>query len=256
MSYKVGQILSNNGNYYVEGSRRIDDLSYISDIETKNDIIEVYFKDKKIAYTFRVDSNYYIKLKIKRFTNSDQKITLRLINDTESSSDVFQYVDNFVIFQNSNEDENEYATIEAVVSPNTTYTHLAVILTRQYEDFVVEQASESSVVVNNRLGRQIEITGYEISEFVNLIPVLDSERLTFTKLGIQGPPGMLMCINGEGIRIGPSRIYEIRNGYKVTFLGIVRGQSKTISGDFGRDSFIIDYQYNDTITLENQEEGE
>ena len=223
MSYKVGQILSNNISAYFTHTQK-DILNYISDIETKNDIIEVYFKDKKIAYTFRVDSNYYIKLKIKRFTNSDQKITLRLINDTESSSDVFQYVDNFVIFQNSNEDENEYATIEAVVSPNTTYTHLAIILTRQYEDFVVEQASESSVVVNNRL--------------------------------IQGPPGMLMCINGEGIRIGPSRIYEIRNGYKVTFLGIVRGQSKTISGDFGRDSFIIDYQYNDTITLENQEEGE
>lgn len=255
MSYKVGQILSNNISTYFTNTQK-DILNYISDIETKNDIIEVYFKDKKIAYTFRVDSNYYIKLKIKRFTNSDQKITLRLINDTESSSDVFQYVDNFVIFQNSNEDENEYATIEAVVSPNTTYTHLAIILTRQYEDFVIEQASESSVVVNNRLGRQIEITGYEISEFVNLIPVLDSGQLTFTKLGIQGPPGMLMCINGEGIRIGPSRIYEIRNGYKVTFLGIVRGQSKTISGDFGRDSFIIDYQYNDTITLENQEEGE
>ena len=92
------------------------------------------------------------KLKIKRFINSDQKITLKLINDNESSSDVFQYIDNFTIFQNNN-NGNEYATIEAIVSPNTTYTHLAVILTRQYEDFVVEQASESSVVVNNRLGR-------------------------------------------------------------------------------------------------------
>ena len=137
MSYKVGQILSNNGNYYVEGSRRIDDSSYISDIETKNDIIEVYFKDKKIAYNFVVDNHYYIKLKIKRFTNSDQKITLKLINDNESSSDVSQYIDNFTVFQNNNGSENEYATVEAVVSPNTSYTHLAIILTRQYEDFVV-----------------------------------------------------------------------------------------------------------------------
>ncbi len=254
MSYKVGQILSNNGNYYVEGSRRIDDSSYISDIETKNDIIEVYFKDKKIAYTFTVDNHYYIKLKIKRFTNSDQKITLKLINDNESSSDVSQYIDNFTIFQNNNGSENEYATVEAVVSPNTSYTHLAVILTRQYEDFVVQQAS--SVVTENRLGREIEITGFQIFQFLNLIPTLNDERLTFTKFGIQGPPGMLMCINGEGIRIGPSRIYEIRNGYKVNFLGIVVKNSETISGDFNRDSFIIDYQYKDASSIvENQEEG-
>jgi len=34
-----------------------------------------------------------------------------------------------------------------------------------------------------------------------------------------------MCINGEPIRIGPSGIYEIRNGYKVNFLGFVPGKS-------------------------------
>jgi len=36
---------------------------------------------------------------------------------------------------------------------------------------------------------------------------------------------MLMCINGEGIRVGPSGIYEIKNGYKVKFLGIVQHNS-------------------------------
>lgn len=255
MSYKVGQILSNNvSNYYTD--RQIDKMDLISDIETKNDIIEVYFKDKKISYNFVVDNHYYIKLKIKRFINSDQKITLKLINDNESSSDVSQYIDNFTIFQNNN-NGNEYATIEAIVSPNTTYTHLAVILTRQYEDFTVQQ-SNSSVVIENRLGREIEITGFQIFQFSNLIPNLmgSDQKLTLTKFGIQGPPGMLMCINGEGIRIGPSRIYEIRNGYKINFLGIVIRNSSDISGSLGRDSFIIDYQYKDTITVENQEEGE
>ena len=38
------------------------------------------------------------------------------------------------------------------------------------------------------------------------------------KIGIQGTPGTLMCINGEGIRIGPSGIYEIKNGYKINNL--------------------------------------
>ena len=98
MSYKVGQILSNNITEYANNIVK-DNLNLVSDIETKNDMIEVYFKDKKITYNFKVDSHYYIKLKIKRFINSDQKITLKLINDTESSSDISQYVDNFTIFQ-------------------------------------------------------------------------------------------------------------------------------------------------------------
>ena len=159
MSYKVGQILSSNINYY--SNMQQDEFNYISDIETKNDIIEVYFKDKKITYRygFNLDRKYYIKLKIKRFVNSDQKIVLKLINDSESSSEISQYIDDFTIFQNNGNSENEYATIEAIFSPNTTYTHLAIILTRQYEDFVVEQSS-SSVVENNRLGREVEITGY------------------------------------------------------------------------------------------------
>lgn len=246
MSYKVGQILSSNINYY--SNMQQDEFNYISDIETKNDIIEVYFKDKKITYRhgFNVDRKYYIKLKIKRFVNSDQKIVLKLINDSESSSEISQYIDDFTIFQNNGNSENEYATIEAIFSPNTTYTHLAIILTRQYEDFVVEQSS-SSVVENNRLGREVEITGYQIFEINNL---LSSGRI-LTKFGIQGPTGMLMCINGQGIRIGPSRIYEIRNGYKINFLGIIRKNSETVSGDFGKDSFIIDYQYNDESVVEN-----
>lgn len=251
MSYKVGQILSSNINYY--SNMQQDEFNYISDIETKNDIIEVYFKDKKITYRygFSVDRKYYIKLKIKRFVNSDQKIVLKLINDSESSSEISQYIDDFTIFQNNGNSENEYATIEAIFSPNTTYTHLAIILTRQYEDFVVEQSS-SSVVENNRLGREVEITGYQIFEINNLLP---TGRI-LTKFGIQGPPGMLMCINGQGIRIGPSRIYEIRNGYKINFLGIIRKNSETVSGNFGKDSFIIDYQYNDESVVENQNEGE
>ena len=66
MSYKVGQILSNNITEYANNIVK-DNLNLVSDIETKNDIIEVYFKDKKISYNFVVDNHYYIKLKIKRF---------------------------------------------------------------------------------------------------------------------------------------------------------------------------------------------
>jgi hypothetical protein len=68
-----------------------------------------------------------------------------------------------------------------------------------------------------------------------------------TKIGIQGPPGMLMCINGEPIRIGPSGIYEIKNGYKINFLSFIRKESYE-NGAQQLDSFIVDYQYDDSTT--------
>jgi len=63
---------------------------------------------------------------------------------------------------------------------------------------------------------------------------------------------MLMCINGEPIRIGPSGIYEIRNGYKIYFLGfIIKNYDEIIDGNgvsqIRRDSFIVDYQYEEGV---------
>lgn len=54
---------------------------------------------------------------------------------------------------------------------------------------------------------------------------------------------MLMCINGEEIRIGPSGIYEIKNGYIINFIGVVPRISRDSTGAIGRDNFLIDYQY-------------
>lgn len=42
-----------------------------------------------------------------------------------------------------------------------------------------------------------------------------------TRIGVQGPVGLLMEINGEPIKIGPTGIYEINNGYKITSFGVV-----------------------------------
>ena len=55
---------------------------------------------------------------------------------------------------------------------------------------------------------------------------------------------MLMCINGEQIRIGPSGIYEIKNGYIVNFIGVVvKNSTNSSTGELEQDNFIIDYQY-------------
>jgi len=78
---------------------------------------------------------------------------------------------------------------------------------------------------NNHYGRVMNI---EIKSFTRLIDVITTLKNTYsnlaylTKIGIQGPPSMLMCINGEEIRIGKSGIYEINNDIiKITSVSFV-----------------------------------
>lgn len=278
MSFKVGQILSskndNTDDYYSDRKTNID--VPVQDFITK--ISSIQFTDRRILYDFVTDQNYYIRLKVQR-KNTQQNLTLKLTNGDDVST-ATQEVDSFVIYPgisastvNSSsstariyEDqniENSFATIEAIVSPNSSYSELAIVLDRELADFGINRNTSSeqenmsiqdSITDTNveNLGRIVQIASYQIYKLKNLI-----ENIQAQKIGIQGPTGMLMCINGEGIRIGPSGIYEIKNGYKVKFLGIVRRQSQSLTGSFGRDSFIIDYQYNAKQTSETDDnEGE
>lgn len=46
-----------------------------------------------------------------------------------------------------------------------------------------------------------------------------------------------MCINGEGIKVGKSGLYEINNGIKITFIGFI------IENESDSRKFFLDYRY-------------
>lgn len=54
------------------------------------------------------------------------------------------------------------------------------------------------------------------------------------KLGVQGPPDLLMALDGEPIRIGKNGIYELTEGVKIKNLYLA---------PLTTQNFIIDYQY-------------
>ncbi len=237
MSFKIGQFRSSSsqsdGTYIVNNSistyNTQEPQPLINKISAGADIT---FEDRAISYNFTAEQNYYIKIKIKRI-DSDQTITLRLAYKQDSATvDTYQFVDSYTIFT-ATEEENQYAVIEAIVQSNSAYQQLNIILSRTSADFQLKDQREGAI------GRTIDITDYEIYQLRNLI---DKKC---TKIGVQGPPNMLMCINGEEIRIGPSGIYEIKNGYIINFIGVVPRISRDSTGQLGRDNFLIDYQYED-----------
>ena len=271
MSFKVGQILSSN----LESKSLLEVMHCsIGDLETTNEITGNKFIDKRIidiysssgnntennAQGFKSGNYYYIKLIIKRkFPNHNQNITLRLSNDSGiNQSKNYQYIDDFIIFAGGSTtlDDPQYAVYETILAPSASYSQLNIILGREMVDYVTSINPETGRSwegndLANYQGRIIEISACQIYKLNNILGN-NSIPSPLTKIGIQGPPGMLMCINGEPIRIGPSGIYEIRNGYKITFLSFIRKvYDVTVEGEtlvVNPDTFIVDYQYNDSTT--------
>lgn len=78
----------------------------------------------------------------------------------------------------------------------------------------------------------------------NIIDALSSTYgLTqFIRIGVQGPTGLMMSINGEQIKVGKTGIYELNDtNIKITYLGFVLKEN-VLNVD-GYDNFILDFEY-------------
>lgn len=79
-----------------------------------------------------------------------------------------------------------------------------------------------------------------ISEFC-LIGNMITGNTTWSKIGVQTRPGVLLVVNRQPIRVGRSGIYEIYNGINIFQIAIITPGAST---DYTKmDNFIIDYAY-------------
>ena len=172
--------------------------------------------------------SYYIRFKIYKQTTK-QFITVRLVN-TEKTSDNVQTIENLEIDAGNT---NDYSIFELVLSPNDnhTYNQIYFELNRELIDY-------NTLNTDGTYGRKIILTIDNLSEIYNVINFLQTSienKGVLKQIGVQGPPGLLMSINGEAIRVGRSGLYEINNGINTSFIGFI------IEDD--EKYFILDYQY-------------
>lgn len=176
------------------------------------------------AYFDNLDLNnrtyYYIKFAVTPL-QTDQNIRLQISAGNENSLDTYaeQFIQSYRV-------PNQYATnssklyFETIIAPNANYSTIWWKLQRTSEDYREESGEH----------RSASISDVEIRPVVNKII-----NKKIRKLGVQGPPSMLMCINGEPIRIGKNGIYELNNpNINIDFLSFIPKLN---------DFFIIDYQY-------------
>lgn len=201
------------------------------DISTQKDLFN--FTDKAIFLSgenvVTKDNSYYLNFQVYKKTDSVQVIRIYLKN-ANATEDNIQELYTYTI--GIGEKEEEAVPIEFIFTPNNTYNRIVFELQRESEDYTKKNK-------DGTYGRLMNIDITNLSTISNVLSYINHSPLT--KIGIQGPPGLLMCINGEEIRIGRSGIYEITNGYKVNFIGfVVKSSSQTASE---RSYFILDYQY-------------
>ena len=234
MSYRIGQFRRDMLQTYLNNITATFQEIQTSSTGTLQDISfrDVAFQLSGNEKKFNYQKNYYIKLEIEK-TQYDQNFQITLQNINEQGNDAVQKIKNFYIpaKQQQQEDINNTVIIQLVFNPIVDFTHLVIRLLRTYEDFLIVNKDKS-------IGRIIQINKENCNfyQIINILSILKNIP-QFKKIGVQGPSGLLMCINGQEIRVGPSGIYQIKNGYKINFMGFI------ISENSSNNYFILDYQY-------------
>ena len=170
--------------------------------------------------------NYYIRFRIYKKANP-QTIIIKLININKQTDNI-QNLRTIIVDAGR---ETEYNTYEIVIPPNNNYNQIKFELQRELEDYNKKNS-------DGTYGRICKIEVIRLDEIYNVIDYLTTiiNKSVLLQIGVQSAPGLLMCINGEEIRGGRSGLYEILNGYKVTFIGFIVEPNDN-------KHFMLDYQY-------------
>ena len=234
MSYKFGQFRKSQYSDYLSPlDYTLNDLRVESSLSTGVVFIDkgIDLEGDNILQALTSDGkqrSYYIRFKVFKL-DTVQKITIRLVN-TEKTTDNTQLIEDIEI---SAGNPTDYDIFELVLSPNDnhTYNQIYFELNRELIDY-------NTLNQDGTYGRIITIAIDRLDKIYNVIDFLQTSienKNALKQIGVQGPPGLLMSINGEAIRIGRSGLYEINNGINTTFIGFI------IEAD--EKYFILDYQY-------------
>ena len=211
-----------------------------TDLETQSPLSQdIVFLDKIISLseqnilqatdnTGTVVKSYYMRFKIYKKEDSEQLVTIKLVN-TNKTEDNQQTIKTVKVESGL---ENDYSTFDIVIAPNATYNSIQFILNRIIDDY-------NTVDNDNIYGRKININIDSLKEIYNVIETLNPSIDNLGRLkqiGVQSAPGLMMSIEGELIRVGRSGIYEINNGVSIKYIGFI------VEPDDGK-YFVLDYQY-------------
>ena len=118
------------------------------------------------------------------------------------------------------------------------FVSIVLSMTRQSEDYNIQHTTQNGTEYGRIL--DIDKTVCELYKVNNLVNSMNSNA-NLDRIVVWGHSGLMMAINGEEIKIGPSGFYELSE-VPVSSLGVV-------ARDFN-DSFTVDYEFSNKDTEE------
>ncbi len=238
MAYNIGQFrrTSNINDYYEDISNDFEIQYYqerLSELTSTVFFENAYYDFSNTGNKMNKQNYYYLNFSVKKM-NSIQNFYLKLKNLTQSDDDFSdnneQIIAEFTVPQSTIEDD--WTNFEIVIAPNKTYGQLYWDLRRTISN---DYLSTSDMQVEGAIGRKMTIVINQFAIIKNIVKDINK----IVKIGVQGPPSLLMCINGEQIRIGKTGIFEINeDNISISFVGFV---PKVKNGIL--EYFIMDYEY-------------
>ena len=141
------------------------------------------------------------------------------------------------------ENAETYGVFEMVFRPiSNEFMCLLLEMERTPEDYNIQRMTEDN---KTEYGRKIEVIPSNVTlyKLMNQVPTAQQEK-GLSRIGIWGHPGLVMAINGEEIRIGPSGYYE-QDVVNITSIGMVAQDNNWA------DNWTLDYEY---ITVNEEED--
>lgn len=238
MAYNIGQFRRTpNINDYYEDISNDFVIQYfqerLSELTSTVFFENAYYDFSNTGNKMNKQNYYYLNFSVKKM-NSIQNFYLKLKNLTQSDDDFSdnneQIIAEFTVPQSTVEDD--WANFEIIIAPNKTYGQLYWDLRRTISN---DYLSTSDMQVEGAIGRKMTIVINQFAIIKNIIKDINK----IVKIGVQGPPSLLMCINGEQIRIGKTGIFEINeDNVSISFVGFI---PKVKNGIL--EYFIMDYEY-------------
>lgn len=218
--YNIGQYrYSKSENYFSSTTSKkiaLNDQTYV-DAEGGN------FKNVDLAYEapFIGLHTYYFKCELRGLGEGiAQNFTIKLKDDSGEREQIVKH------YSLSSQGQDRSTVIELVFTPKTYFSKLVFILDRKTtSDFDRKMSFSPAKEVTLSEVKDI----FETSSFGNIDSIF--------KIGIQGDPDLIVCINGEPIRLGRSGMFEIHeDDFSIYSIGFIPPTSN--------DSyFIMDYCY-------------
>lgn len=218
MAFNFGQIRKNNTTEYLNMiSVNIQEEQKQVSVSSLGG--DVTFVDKVFQAPLSSSKGYFVRMKFYK-QSTTQKIFIKM-EDTTALSKGAQLIGEIEIPAG---DTNDYFLFERVFMPSRNYNQVRIELERNTSDY---QLNENRTDI---YGRIVNVEVLAFAEIKNIIPY----RLK--RIGVQGTPGLIMCINGEQIQIGKSGLFEINIDYTITYFGVVIEENSD-------KVFMLDYQY-------------